>query len=241
MKLQADISNKYVLTAMKTSDTTTLHVRSREQMRKKAQKLLIDKQLPGNVFGQGEDSQPIAVSARELTVLLEKQGDSGFFYVEGEGVVRTPVMISEIQRNSLTGQAIHIALQRINLKQKVASEVAIELVGELDIKEATAILVRNFLEVEALPQDLPETFEVDISQFKAVGDAVYVKDLGIDLSKVTVLLSEEEMSDPIVLVKEVREEVIEEEPTPADGEATAESTEAAADAASDGENDSKSE
>lgn len=201
---------------MSTSDSTTLHVRARNAGAKIEANLLIDTDLKGNVFGQGKDSQAILLSSKAFEALISEEGDSGFFYVEGDDVKRTPVMISEIQTDSLTGAPIHVALQRINMKQKVTSEIAVELEGELEVKEATALLVRNYIEVEALPDDLPDTFVIDISKFEAVGDAVYIKDLGLDTAKVTVLLSEEEMEDPIVIVKEVKEEV--EEEVPAEGE-----------------------
>ena len=215
---------------MKTSDTTTVHVHPRLELRKKVQKLLIDNILPGNISGLGQTPQPISIPAKDFSKYLAEAGGSGFFFVEGEGVARTPVMIAEIQTDSLSGKNIHVSLQRIDLKQKVTSEVAIELTGVLDVKDANAILVRQVLEVEALPENLPETFVIDISQFKEIGDAVYVKDLGIDTTKVEVLLSEEEQVDPLVLVKEIKEEVIEEEPTAettAEGETPAETTAAA--------------
>jgi large subunit ribosomal protein L25 len=80
-------------------------------------------------------------------------------------------------------------------------------------------MLHDVVEVEALPQDLPEKFEIDATQLTEVGQMVSYKDLQFDRSKVTLMIDEEQMDEPVVMVQEVKEEV---EPEAAEGDAAAE-------------------
>jgi hypothetical protein len=64
-----------------------------------------------------------------------------------------------------------------------------------------------------LPTDLPEKFEIDISKLTQVGQSVSYQDLVYDKNLVTLMIEEEELNNPIVILQEQKEEV-EEEPTP---------------------------
>ena len=80
---------------------------------------------------------------------------------------------------------------------------------------STAIIVHNLnqLEVEALPNDLPERVEVDLSHLEKIGDAIHVRDLSLP-EAVTVL------SDPDVMVAvatATKEEPVEEVAVVAEG------------------------
>ncbi len=70
--------------------------------------------------------------------------------------------------------------------------------------------------MEALPTELPEKFEVDLTKLKEVDDAIYVKDIGYDKKKVTIQSDQGQLIVKLepprkeeVVVKE--EEVVEEE------------------------------
>ena len=97
------------------------------------------------------------------------------------------------------------------------------------------LLVKDSIEVEALPADLPEAFFIDISKLTEIGQEVHVADLEYDRSKVTIQMTPEEQEMAIAFVQEVKEEVIEEpvvEEVPAEG---AEATDATAQPAEGGE------
>jgi large subunit ribosomal protein L25 len=78
--------------------------------------------------------------------------------------------------------------------------------------------VRDEIEVEALPQDLPSKFEIDISVLETVNDVFFIKDLKVS-DKVTIL------DDPELPILTVA--VIEDEPAEEGEETTADATEEA--------------
>jgi len=71
------------------------------------------------------------------------------------------------------------------------------------------------IEVEALPQDLPERLTVDISKLTRIGDTIYVRDLSIP-SGVEVFDSPDEVI--VTIASEMGEESAEEESTLAEPE-----------------------
>jgi hypothetical protein len=97
------------------------------------------------------------------------------------------------------------------------------------------LTVVDALEVSALPTDLPDKFEVDISALKDFGDTITIGDLKYDREKVEIQMTGEVNEEsPVVLLQEVKEEVEPEEEASVedvevgDGEEAEESTEAPA-------------
>jgi large subunit ribosomal protein L25 len=226
---------------MKNTDAHIFHVSLREVRGKKNKTLAAQGMIPANIFGLAEESTQISINLPKIAKHLNEEGDSGLVYLQFDEQKEIPVLINEVQNNVLTGQPIHVSFKRVNMKKKIVSEISLELSGTLDIDNATALLTQNILTVEALPADLPEGIVIDISKLTELGQGIFVKDLPIDLTKVTVLLSEEEQDQPIVIVKEVKEEV-EPEPTEevTDG-ATGESSEKNAATEKTGDSTEKSE
>ncbi|MBR2157870.1 hypothetical protein IJ913_00195 [bacterium] len=66
--------------------------------------------------------------------------------------------------------------------------------------------VRDEIEVEALPQDLPSKFEVDVSVLQTVNDVFFIKDLKVS-DKVTIL---DDPELPILTVAVIEDEQAEE-------------------------------
>ncbi len=191
---------------------------------------------PGNIFGLSKDSAGISLNTKSFLQHLKTEGESGLLYlVADQTKTEIPVLISEVQRHPVTNDIAHVSFLRVNLNEKITKAIDVKLEGLFEVKEATVLLVRDSIEVEALPADLPEAFFIDISKLTEVGQEVHVADLEYDRSKVTIQMTPEEQEMAIAFVQEVKEEVIEEpvvEEVPAEG---AEATDAAAQPAEGGE------
>ncbi len=194
---------------MTKSQKTVLHVSPRVLSGKKSKQLRQKGLIPGNVYGLNEDSEQIELNVSNFNRIIAEQGDTTLLYLQVGSDKEVPTLISEIQYDPIMGNPTHVAFKRVNLKVKVTAEIPVETVGTAEIAGATIVLTRNILEVEALPADLPEVFEVDISNLTEIGQTLHLSDVSYDREKVKVLLSEEELEAPIVLVQEVKEEVAE--------------------------------
>jgi large subunit ribosomal protein L25 len=167
--------------------------------------------IPANVYGVGKESVSLQCPALAFEKLYRTLSDNAIVYLQVEGDKQElPVLVDEVQFDVYGKNLLHVVFRQINLKQKIKAEVPVLLVGEFDLKDALALLNKDFVEVEALPADLPEHFEIDQSQFKAVGDQFTLADLNFDQSKIELVLDEDVEPAEVVLAS-VQEKQAEEE------------------------------
>ena len=78
----------------------------------------------------------------------------------------------------MRGYVIHIDLQEVRLDQPIQAQVVVELVGESAGTKEGGVLsqVTREINVEALPMEVPEHIELDVSEM-AIGDALRLADL----------------------------------------------------------------
>ncbi len=164
--------------------------------------------IPANVFGPKTKSKALTLDRTEFLKVFRQAGETSLvqLVVEGEKTSR-PVLISNLHIHPVTDEVLHVDLHQVDLKAKTTANIPIEIVGESPAVKAGGVVVTLLkeVEVEALPTDLPEKIEVDISQLKEIGSSILVKDLSIDHTKV------ELKADPEEQVVAVQEQQAEEE------------------------------
>ncbi|CAN5307106.1 hypothetical protein BH10PAT2_BH10PAT2_1560 [soil metagenome] len=193
------------------AEKITFSARPRTIIGKKSNRLRAQSLIPANISGDLDKPIAVAVEKSACVKLYDKVGDTGLVYltVEGEKAAR-PVLVNEVQMDPILNNVLHVVFRQVNLNVKVEAEVPVELIGELQVKDALVVTVQDAIKVSALPQDLPEKFEIDISLFTEIGQQVTFAQLSYDKTKVELDVEEEQMETPVVLVQEVKEEVIEE-------------------------------
>ena len=94
----------------------------------------------------------------------------------------------DVQIDTLSRKLAHVDFYRVSMSERLRAEVSLDLFGEAPaVHHNEGILLHGIpaVEVHCLPADLPESIRVDLSQLKAVDDAIYVRDLvmpaGVDL------------------------------------------------------------
>lgn len=177
---------------------------------KKVKQLRIDGSVPANIINPNHESTMISMGQSDFIRLYAKVGDTGLIYLTIQGQPgEVPVLVEDVVFHPVTGVPEHVVFRQVNLKEKIEAEVPVELVGENTVKDAVVITVVNEITVEALPANLPEKFEVDISGLTEIGQAITYADLQFDRDKVILKLGDEDETSPVVLLQEVKEEVVE--------------------------------
>ncbi|WP_337103131.1 50S ribosomal protein L25/general stress protein Ctc [Paenibacillus sp. YIM B09110] len=174
--------------------------------------------VPGVVYGkQLSASALVAVDEKELHGLLRTHPNA-VVEIEIGAQGKHSVMISEVQRDSLNRQLLHVDFHQVNMNEDVRAHVRIEAEGDsTGVREGGILqVILHELEVQCLPGDIPETITVDISSL-GVGESLLVRDLQLpqgveaksepEMVVVTVLapqkeLSEEEREDAAVELAE---------------------------------------
>lgn len=202
----------------------TLKADKREITGRKVKTLRKEGLIPANVFGKNIKSSAIQISADDFKKVYKEAGETGLIELN-IGSDKRNVLISNIQKNPLTEEMLHIDFRQVDLKEKIKAMVPLELVGESEaVKQGLGTLVEQIdeVEVEALPTELPEKFEMDISGLVEVDQSIHVKDIKYDKTKVTILTDLEEIVAKVEPLQKVEEPVVAE--TPAEGEEGAVST-----------------
>jgi large subunit ribosomal protein L25 len=135
--------------------------------------------LPAVLYGYRIDSTPITLDAHETSLLLSRLTSSSLVNISLDGR-EYPTLVREKQRHPIKRHLLHLDFQALSLTEKTHAKVGIELQGTAPaVKEydATIVLGLTELEVESLPQDLPERIVVDISGLAEPGDSIHVRDL----------------------------------------------------------------
>lgn len=188
---------------------------------RKVKKLREQSLVPGNVFGKGVKSQAVQLSAESFRDIYKDAGETGIIELT-VGKATNPVLVSNVQVHPVSDEVLHVDFRQIDLTQKISATVPVEIVGESPAEKSgigTVVQQISEVQVEALPADLPEKFEVDVADLAEVDAAIFVKDLKYDKSKIQIEADEDQI---IVKVEPPqKEEVVEAPVEPAEGEEVA--------------------
>jgi large subunit ribosomal protein L25 len=188
----------------------SLKVEAREDLTKSEIKQLREKgQVPGVVYGNKIGNTVISIDQKELLALLRKNPHA-IIEMELPDSGKQPVMVTEIQRDKLNRELLHVDFHQINMDEPVKTVVALEYVGDaIGAQEGGIVQVQlHELEIRCLPQDIPPSIQVDISQLK-LGDNLLVSDLSLSPAieiksdsnelLVTLLAPQKETEEPAAL------------------------------------------
>lgn len=161
-------------------DRLKLEVREREEIgSRRTRRLRSQGLIPGVLYGK-DHSRAISVPERELRSAMT--GPSGLhaildIVVEGQKTVH-PSILAEYQQHPIRGTIMHIDLREVRLDQPIHATVVVQLVGEaVGVKSGGMLsLVAREVQVEALPTDVPEHIDVDVTTME-VGDVLRLADI----------------------------------------------------------------
>ncbi|NLF50266.1 MAG: 50S ribosomal protein L25 [Leptolinea sp.] len=181
---------------------------------KKVGALRREGKLPAVLYGHKFDSTAITLDLREASRILQTLTASSLVYIKLEGKEHA-ALVREKQRDYLRNSLKHVDFQVVSLTEKIRANVAIVLEGTSPaVKDLNGMVLTemDFVEVEALPQDLPERIILDLAKLANIGDHITVKDVVLS-DKVQILANPD---DVIALVTYASAEEL-----PAEGEGEA--------------------
>ncbi len=189
-----------------------LKVEKRKVLGKQVKKLRREGILPGNVYGRDVKSAAVQVALKDFAAVYKETGETGLVDLELDSKT-IPVLIHNLQTD-YRNNVLHADFFQVNLKEKVKTMVPLEIVGEPKAVAEKIGLLMNILsevEVEALPEDLPEHIEVNVEALAAVDQQITVGDLKVPAG-VTILTDAEQVVSKVgeLVSKEAAEQAAEE-------------------------------
>ncbi|MBA3840328.1 MAG: 50S ribosomal protein L25 [Thermoleophilaceae bacterium] len=157
---------------MADGDRPTLTVEERAERGSRAtRRLRREGWVPGVVYGEGSETVSFKVGVRDLRLAL--QAATAVIDLKVGSARPLPVIVKETQQHPVRGEVMHLDLLQVNLRQKIHSTLAVELVGSESapgvVQGGVLEHVTRELNIEALPGDLPERIDVDVSGLEVAG------------------------------------------------------------------------
>lgn len=144
-----------------------------------ARRLRAAGRIPAVLYGGESESLAVAVDPKLLSRILHS--DSGVntliaLEVEGE---TTRVIVKDYLLDPVKHHLLHADFYRVKMDQLITVTVPIELTGEAKgVKQLGGVLdfVHREVEIECLPGEIPESIEVDVTDF-VIGQSVRLREL----------------------------------------------------------------
>lgn len=135
--------------------------------------------IPGVLYGHGEEPVAVTVQGREFDLALRgHKGGNPIVSLAVSGGEYT-ALIRAVQYDPLTHDILHLDFQHISLTETIEVKVTVHLKGlPIGVKDGGGILetILREIDVRCLPTAIPSSIEVDVSHLN-IGDSVHVREV----------------------------------------------------------------
>jgi large subunit ribosomal protein L25 len=135
--------------------------------------------LPAVLYGQNFNSLPIQIDKKTFLKLYKQVGKTNVIDLSVDSQT-LPVIVQDLDIDPVFGDVRHVDFLVVNLKQKVKVTVPIQYIGTpIGVKQLGAVLAVNLdeLEIEVLPEKIPDFITVDVTNLTNIHDSISVADL----------------------------------------------------------------
>ncbi|MFB3829525.1 MAG: 50S ribosomal protein L25 [Bryobacteraceae bacterium] len=138
--------------------------------------------IPAVIYGAYKDPVAVAVNPKDiLSIMRSASGANTIFNLAIEGGETAPAMLVDEQTDPVRGTLLHVDFKRIDLSKPIRVTVPVQTTGDAKgVKQQGGLLelVSRSLEIECLPNEIPEHFTVDVTELM-IGDAMRASDVSV--------------------------------------------------------------
>lgn len=162
-------------------ETLEIKADAREKNRKRdAKRLLRNGKIPAVLYGPKTPSIAIQLDKREFSSRVAGLEGSHLVRLisESSGLADKVALVKNMQYHPIRGDVIHADLYEVDLTATITVNVPLHFAGKAAGVVRGGILqpIVREIEVECLPLDIPEYFDVDVSLLD-IGDSVHIEEL----------------------------------------------------------------
>ncbi len=159
-------------------ESKTLTAFVREERKKATKRLRREGKIPAVVYGK-DVNLPVYVDEHEFNTKFHTISENTIINLKMNGEDRD-VLVKDYQEDIIKGRILHIDFYAIERGKTLRTHVPVELVGTAEGVKLGGILetLLHEIEVECLPKDLPDKFELDVTSL-GVGDSLHVSDIKV--------------------------------------------------------------
>jgi len=186
-----------------------LNTKLRAILGKKVKSLRARGEIPAEVFGKDFKNLHLSVPEKEFVKIYKEAGENTIVNLSTDNKNKIPTLISDVSCNPITKKINSIDFRKIKMDEKIQTKVPIELIGEAPAIKSGYMLVNVLKEiaVEALPNDIPHRFQINLSTLENPGDGIQIADINkfknvkilvpLDMVIITVVEKAKEKEEPV--------------------------------------------
>ncbi|MEO8357969.1 MAG: 50S ribosomal protein L25 [Chloroflexota bacterium] len=162
-------------------EKVVLNATKRDVVGKQVKALRRAGKLPAVIYGRHTEPVNVNLDAHSASLILAKLTSSSLVTLNVDGT-EYPALVREKQRDYIKNRLLHVDFLAVSMTETLRTNVRVNFIGVSNaVKDFNAVLVHNLeqLEVEALPTDLPERIDVDISILAKPGEGIRVRDVKV--------------------------------------------------------------
>lgn len=199
-----------------------------------------DGKIPAILYGAGTDAMALALEKADVFRILKSDSGENTLFTVKVGTENMTAMIKDLQMDPVKDEILHADLIHIAMDKEIKVSIPVDIIGEaVGVKTEGGfvdLMIRE-LEVECLPNIIPESIEIDISALH-MHQSLKVED--VILPEGVKMISEPE-AVIVVIAAPTKEEEKPEEEVEEELEAAAEGEEESEQSGIDGEEPGKGE
>ncbi len=157
-----------------------LNAKARTITGKQTKTLRLKQLIPAVVYGNSMKPENVQMEYNIFAKVFLAAGATNIIDLTIEDKAPLKVLIHDLSRNPITHRIAHVDFHALNMSEKITVTVPLKFVGDsAAVKELAGILVKTIDEVEvsALPTDLVQEIEVNLSSLKTFNDALHIHDI----------------------------------------------------------------
>jgi large subunit ribosomal protein L25 len=135
--------------------------------------------LPSVVYGRGTENKNLKINAKSFAEVMAHSSSENIVVnleIDGEGT--RLAFLQAVQHDPITGHMLHADFLAIDSKTEITAHIPAHLHGEAPGVKAGGVIEQyvHAIEITCLPDDLPETIHIDISNLQ-LGDSLHLGDI----------------------------------------------------------------
>lgn len=162
-------------------ETLEIQVGARDPgSKQRARRLRRSGKIPGVLYGPKTQTIALELNKKEFSSRVAGLEGSHLVRLKSDSasLVDKVALVKEMQFHPITGEVVHADLYEVDLTAKIRVQVPLHFVGKADGVVRGGILqpIVREIEVECLPLDIPDFFNVEVSHLD-IGDSAHIEDL----------------------------------------------------------------
>lgn len=165
---------------MSAQETPQFNATSRTATGHQVKQLRREGILPAVIYGNIKETRSLSLDAHSFTKLYRQAGFSTIINLVIDDEKPVKVLIHDSSIHGVRDELTHIDFYAVNLKEKLTTEVPLIFTGvapAVDVNGGIFVTVKSELEIECLPDNLPQHIDVSIEGLITFDDSIRIKDI----------------------------------------------------------------